>query len=809
METENDQFNLYQKDEWKIVYTDWNPEEHSLREALCTLGNGYFATRGAMEEQKAGGINYPGTYLAGGYNRAVSVIKDKNIENEDLVNWPNWLYLTFRINDSGWFDISKTEVIEFNLTLNLKEGILERKVRFRDSELRETTLISRRIVCMHDMHVAAIEWQIIPENWHGDITIRSGIDGNVQNDGVERYSELNGKHIEVLESGELENKGIYLTCQARQSKMRMTQSSFLRIYIDDKEQEEITQRRIEGNEVYEDVNLQCDRLQTIRVEKFVSLYSSKDRAMSDTFTEAQSKLNQIQSFNQLFHEHRISWSYIWGLSNVEMETSGNEILILRLHIFHLHQTVSDNSIGLDIGVPSRGWHGEAYRGHIFWDELYIFPFIIFHSPQLARSLLMYRYHRLPKAREAAMESGFSGAMFPWQSGSNGREESQEIHLNPQSGRWIPDNTRFQRHIGAAVAYNVWQYYQGTGDKDFLATFGAELILNTAMFWSDIAEYNENKGRYEIKGVMGPDEYHTNYPGSEKPGLDNNAYTNFMAAWNIQCALNLLDIFKGEHASMLAQKVGFDKKEVNRWKDITRKMYIPFSENNIILQFDGFDKLKDLDWEKYHTEYGETLRLDRILEKEGDSPNNYKASKQADVLMLFYLFSAGELESFFRQLGYEFLPEYIPENILYYNKITSHGSTLSQVINAWVSSRSHRKQSWYSFRQALLSDFHDVQGGTTPEGIHLGAMAGTVDIIQRCYTGMEIREDALWFNPRLPDEIKELNIQIRYRSHWIQVRLNKQKMWIEFDKGWADPVTVKINGKTKIFDRNDSAEFELS
>src|SRR5690606_33560139 len=157
--------------------------------------------------------------------------------------------------------------------------------------------------------------------------------------------------------------------------------------------------------------------------------------------------------------------------------------------------------------------------------------------------------------------------------------------------------------------------------------------------------------------------------------------------------------------------------------------------------------------------------------------------------------------------YEFLPENIPENIRYYNKITSNGSTLSQIINAWVSSRSHRELSWYSFRQALLSDFQDVQGGTTPEGIHLGAMAGTVDIIQRCYTGMEIREDALWLNPRLPDEIKEINFQILYRSHWIRLKVFQKKIHIQFDKGWAEPVKMNISGRIKTFDKNESAEFE--
>ena len=192
-------------------------------------------------------------------------------------------------------------------------------------------------------------------------------------------------------------------------------------------------------------------------------------------------------------------------------------------------------------------------------------------------------------------------------------------------------------------------------------------------------------------------------------------------------------------------------------------------------------------------------------KENDSPNFYKASKQADVLMLFYLFSSEELEKFFNQLGYEFKPEYIPKNIDYYQKITSHGSTLSQVIHSWVYARSDRERSWKSFEKALLSDINDVQGGTTPEGIHLGAMAGTVDIIQRCYTGLEIRDDVLWLNPRLPHEIEEIKFHIRYRSHWIKLKINHKKLWIDFDKGWADPVEINVCGKSKLFKTNDSAD----
>ena len=177
-------------------------------------------------------------------------------------------------------------------------------------------------------------------------------------------------------------------------------------------------------------------------------------------------------------------------------------LKLRVHIFHCLQTASPHSIDLDVGIPARGWHGEAYRGHIFWDELFIFPFLSLRLPTLTRALLSYRYRRLPEAKRAAREEGFEGAMFPWQSGSNGREETQKLHLNPESGRWNPDNTHRQRHINAAIAFNIWQYYEATDDYEFLTAFGAEMFLEIARFWASIRDLQRGNRPLRDQGSHG-------------------------------------------------------------------------------------------------------------------------------------------------------------------------------------------------------------------------------------------------------------------------------------------------------------------
>lgn len=795
---------------WILRYEGWKPGEQSHREALCTLGNGIFATRGALEEVPENKYNYPGTYLAGGYNRATSHIAGKDIENEDLVNWPNWLFLTFRHPDGPWFDLEDVEVLEYIQELNIKEGSLLRKMKFRDKKGRITSLISHRIVSMHNSHEAALKWVLMPENWSGKITIRSAIDGRVRNYGVERYQDLESNHTRVRKKGLTKDHFLYLSAESLQSEITVSMASSIKITRADSEILGERHRVAQENFTGEDITIECEQLYPVNIEKIVTLYSSKDFAISDPLTEALSHLKRIDGFSGIKNNNKNEWAGIWEMSDIAVENDdkNDHQLILRLHIFHLYQTVSRNSIGYDTGVPSRGWHGEAYRGHIFWDELYIFPFINLHNPQLARSLLMYRYRRLPEAREGARKAGYRGSMFPWQSGSNGREESQVIHLNPRSGRWIPDNTHLQIHINAAIPYNVWQYYQSTGDIEFLIVYGAEIIFSTALFWASAVVENPQENRYEIRGIVGPDEYHTSYPGSDRPGLNNNAYTNFMASWVLNCALEIFDMINEDSLRELQVRLGFDESDVESWKKISSRMYIPFSEKGIIMQFDGFEELKDLDWKKYHSHYGETMRLDRILEKENDSPNNYKACKQADVLMLFYLFSSDELMKMFDIMGYEFKAEQIPVNIHYYQSITSHGSTLSRVIHSWVYVRSERNRSWPKYLEALKLDVEDEQGGTTSEGIHLGAMAATIDMVMRNYSGMEIRENVLWFNPRLPEEVKAISFNLRYRSHWIKMRITKNKISLDFKKCWADTVIISIRGKKRTFKTDDYKEFNL-
>jgi len=804
---------LEEENTWWLVHDGYNPEEEGLREALCTLGNGYFATRGATSESQADGVHYPGTYLAGGYNRLQTDIAGRVIENEDLVNLPNWLCLELRVPGEDWFDPAGVEILSYTQELHIKTGVLHRRMQWRDAAGRETRLHSRRMVSMADMHMASMEVVVVPLNWSGKLEIRSSLDGRVINSGVERYRSLKDKHLEPVYTGRINEDTVLLKVRTNQSRIGISQAARTEVFSEDEPL--VVERSTVEEPGYISQSLVLDVSQGSRVviEKTVALFTSRDNAISECSLEAQKAVAEADRFRGLFEQHALAWSHLWRRFEVALRLYRKQEQhyvqrILRLYRFHLLQTACMHSMDIDVGMPSRGWHGEAYRGHIFWDELIIFPFLNYRTAQITRSLLMYRYRRLPEARKAARRLGYKGAMFPWQSGSDGREETQQVHLNPVSGNWLPDNSHLQRHINAAIAYNVWQYYQVTGDLEFLSWYGAEMILEITRFWASLAEYDPELDRYEIKGVMGPDEYHDAYPDAVTPGLDNNSYTNIMVVYIMNRALDLFEILPQEYLRELCEKLEIEDVEIERWKEISRKMKVVFHADGIISQFEGYEDLEEFDWEGYRRRYGNIQRLDRILESEGDTPNRYKVSKQADVLMLFYLFSAEELGSLILQLGYDFDHETIPRTIDYYLRRTSNGSSLSWIIHSWVATRRDRSHSWELFNVALLTDFADVQGGTTPEGIHLGAMAGCVDMVGRGYTGLECRGDVLRFNPAFPEELDGLNMLIRYRGRWLDLDISTQRFKVHALSGGAGPIKIEVGGDVLELREGETAEVEL-
>ena len=732
---------------WSLVYEGFSPAEEGLREALCTLGNGYLASRGAAPEMSAGDVHYPGTYLAGCYNTLADDVGGRTVENESLVNQPNWLPLRFRVEDGPWFDPSVAKLLAYRQELDMRHGLLLRTVRFEDGSGRVTRVRQRRLVHMGDPHITALETTFEAENWSGRLHVDCAIDGSVQNAGVERYRALAGRHLRAVSTTVLDDESVLLEAETTRSRVRVAVAARTTVWSGDEKVPVAMSPSTAPDRAGHHFDLDLEAGSPLVVEKVAAVFSSRDNAISDPATNAGRRLAAAGRFRSMRTTHEIRWAHLWRRCAIDVEydkAAGDGEIARRLnvHLFHLLQTVTKHSADLDVGVPARGLHGEAYRGHVFWDELFIFPYLNLRLPKLTRGLLLYRHRRLPEARAAASACGYAGAMFPWQSASDGHETTQTAHLNPLSQRWMPDASHLQRHVNAAIAYNTWQYYEATGDDEFLSFYGAELIIEIASFLASAAVYDEADDRFHLRGVVGPDEYHEAYPGAEAPGIDDNAYTNVMAAWVLMTARRVVEVLGPDRGGEILEALGVSADDLEQWDAVSRRLHVPFLADGVMAQFEGFGDLDELDWEDYRQRFGDISRLDRILEAEGDSPNRYQLTKQGDVLMLLYLLDAEALEEMLHRLGYDPAPGFIGRTIAYYLPRTAHGSTLSRVVHAWVLARADRASSWGFFLDALRGDVEGGDGSTTHEGIHLGAMAGTVDLLQRCYAGARPRDGVL-------------------------------------------------------------------
>ncbi|MEA2370239.1 MAG: hypothetical protein QOH12_633 [Solirubrobacteraceae bacterium] len=796
-------------DERPLAYDDFDPAAEGLREALTSTGNGYFATRGAAEWEDADDVHYPGTYAHGLYNRETTIMGGRPVLNEDLVNLPNWLVLKLKIAGEDAIRFDNVELLDYRHEYDIGTAMVSRRLRFRDRGGRETELRSRRFTSMAHSHQAAIEWTITALNWSGPVEVVSALDGRVTNGGVARYNQLEGRHLDPVSPRTFGPDVIALQVETRQSNIYIAEAA--RTCVFDGAGERSVSRSLYQMEDYiqQVLGFEVDQGGPVRVEKLVSFYTSRDRAINEPLTNAGISVRRYPSFDEALQRHTRAWDELWRSSDIYLPGNERVQQLLRLHISHILQVCSLHTTNHDAGVPARGLNGEAYRGHVFWDELYVFRYLTSRLPEITRELLMYRYRRLGEARAAAREAGYTGAMFPWQSGSDGSEETQIVHLNPLSGQWDEDLSHRQRHVNAAIFYNVWHYHEATDDLDFLRDHGAEIMLEIARFWGSIAHYNPERDRYEIWGVMGPDEFHEKYPGAEEPGLRNNAYTNVMVAWICEQAQVVLGLLSERRRDTLRAKIGLTDDEIVRWGEMSRKMFVPFHGDGIISQFEGYEDLCELDWDAYRETHGNIQRLDRILRAEDDHPDRYKLAKQADTVLLFFLFTPPEIAHLLARLGYAWDSGSTRRNIDYYDERTSHGSTLSYVAHAGVLAPIEPEHSWERFLIALESDVGDIQGGTTKEGIHLGVMAGTLDLMQRAYTGAQVRRGVLYFQPILADRLQGLSFPMQVHGTPIRVSVGDGELTVVITGGFSRPIRVGIGDDIRELGPGERCTFKLA
>jgi trehalose/maltose hydrolase-like predicted phosphorylase/phosphoglycolate phosphatase-like HAD superfamily hydrolase len=792
----------------QIVYDDPAPEQEGTVESLCTLANGYLGTRGSRPWARDDGKSYPGTYLAGTYDRLATRVGERTLETESLVNAPNWLPVTFRIEAGPWLG-GGVEPSSHHVRLDLRCGVLVRRATVVDLSGRRTAVVERRIVSMDQPHLVAQEIHFVALNWSGRIEVRAGLDADVEDDETVEDRLLAHHHLQLLDARGDPDGHLGLRVRTLQSRIEVALAARCRL----SGPSPATRWTVGGPRgqpaVWAGLDLGEGRRATL--EKVVAVYTSRDRAISEPGLAAGEAVAEAPDFAALVDRHRAAWGMLWRQARLEPQVrtgdAGEVRRELDLHLFHVLAVASPHVADLDAGLGARGLHGEGYRGHVFWDTMFTFPVLNLRFPTVSRALLDYRIRRLPAARRAAGAGGRRGAQFPWQSGSDGRDETPTQLFNPRSGRWMPDRSRFQRHVGLSIAYDVWQYWQATGDVEFIIERGAALLIEIARYFADLTVWDPDLGRYRIPGVVGPDEFHDGYPWSTEPGVTDNAYTNVMTAWLLDRATDLLDRLPGREAGMLADRLGLDPAEVARWEELVRLLNVPFHDG-VLSQFAGYERLEPLDLAAYRRRYGQIGRLDLILEAEGDAVRRYQVTKQADALMLLYLLSAEELRSVLARMGFGLDPGTIRRTVAYYTGRATGGSSLSAVVHAWVLARGDRRASWDHFRQALGADVAGGLDGTTREGIHLGAMAGTVDLLQRCYAGLEIRDDALWFHPLLPEELTALRFGVVFRGIRLGVDIDHHRFRVAAERGANPPVTLMVAGEPQVLLPGAAMEFPL-
>ncbi|WP_268235536.1 HAD-IA family hydrolase [Kocuria dechangensis] len=793
-------------DPWRMVYHGFDPAHEGHREALTTLGNGYMATRGAHPERRDDGTHYPGTYLAGIYNRATCTIHGQELEEEHLVNTPNWLPVDLRIGQGPWWSTGGLDTAGERRELDLRQGVLTRCLSLTGPEGQCVSVVQRRLVSMHAPHLAALETTVTAQGFSGPVSIRVGIDAAVTNTNVHDYIGTGGQHLTAPVFTEPDPDTVLCEVLTTQSQIRLGLA--VRTTIDGASARAHPGISEEGRYCRQ-YDLELTDGHPVTVLRTAAVATSRDRAISSPATAVQAELSRHRGdFASLLQPHAGAWRRLWERFAITFDADRQSQLVLNLHVFHLLQTVSEHTAALDAGVPARGLHGEGYRGHVFWDDLFVFPVLGLRVPETTEALLDYRWHRLDAARAAARTKGLSGAMFPWQSGSDGREETPRQLYNRRADHWVPDYSHRQRHVGLAVAYNAWQHYQVTGDRAWLAARGAELIIEVTRLFSSLAGYDPETDRFHIDHVVGPDEYHDGPPGSPGAGFRDNAYTNVLTSWLCDRAGAVLTELAGHPARELIDRLQITAEEIAHWEHLARRLAVPFHDG-IISQFAGYGELLELDWAGYRARYGSIERLDLILEAENDTPNRYKLAKQADVLMLIHLLGPEGTTRALDRLGYAFDQEDLRRTVEYYLARTAHGSTLSRVAHASVLAQIDTTRAWSVFRQALLADLDDTQGGTTREGVHLGAMSGTIDIVVRAFAGLHIETAALAFTPRLPEHLREVGFQVLYRGHRIDVALSTDALHVRLQPSSAPPVHISVAGDHAELSGGHDHSFPLS
>jgi kojibiose phosphorylase len=720
-----------------LIYTDWtlsetnfDPEQLHIRETVFTIGNGHLGTRGSFEE---------------GYPEALSatlihgVYDDVPVIYTELANCPDWLSLMISV-DGERFRLDRGEILHYERQLDLHYGLLSRSVRWQSPTGKTLDLKFERFASLDDQHVLGLRCQITPIDFSGTIEVQSSLNGYPENQGF--------NHWEQLDQGELEQgieQGIWLQVRTRTSHIELVMAAKIAVIGTE------ASFQVASPPGYHTLTttFMAAAGQTISVEKVVTVFTSQETERP--VQAAQDKLAALSSYALLIEAHQQAWNAVWQHSDIVIEGDRTAQLAVRYNLFQL--LISASSHNDRVSIPAKTLSGFGYRGHIFWDtEIFILPFFTFTQPAIARSLLTYRYHTLEGARRKARHSGYQGAMFAWESAANGDEVTpmSSIPTDPYAEAvriWCRDR---EIHLSADIAYAVWHYWQATGDDHWLRDYGAEIILDTALFWMSRLEWHAKQERYELCGVIGADEYH------EK--VNNNAFTNRMVQWHLEKAVAVYEWLQQrfpDRSVELIQKLQLTSENLLLWQTMIAKLYIPHDDKTgLIEQFEGFFQLQDIDLSKYEPR---DRSMQAVLGIDGT--NQRQVLKQPDVLMLLYLMRDTQA-----------LPDYcnvLQKNWDYYAPRTdsTYGSSLTPAIHASLAANlGDTADAYKQFMQAALTDLDDNRGNTT-DGIHAASAGGVWQAVVFGFGGIQLKDSAPVATPHLPPTWTRLKFKLNWRGTW--------------------------------------------
>jgi kojibiose phosphorylase len=712
--------------DWTVIETEFNPELLHPRETIFTIGNGYLSTRGSFEEDYP--LSWSTTLIHGVYDQVPLVYTE-------LANCPDWLLLMVSINGER-FRLDQGDVLSYERRLDLRSGILSRRVRWRSPSGQTVDLHFERFASLADEHILGLRCQIAPVDFEGMVEIQATINGYAENMGF--------SHWEWIDQGGA-NDRIWLYAHTRTSHIKLGMACEV---------------RIEGTQISPQVTsapgypsltaaFPVTVGQTVTVEKLTTVFTSREVTAPEQ--AAKDKLTELPSYTDLLEAHQQAWDRVWEHSDIVIKGDRQSQLAVRYNLFQL--LISAPRYDDRVSIPAKTLSGFGYRGHIFWDtEIFILPFFIYTQPALARNLLTYRYYTLPGARRKASRYGYKGAMFAWESAETGDE------VTPRWGTpndpyaediriWCRDR---EIHISADIVHAIWSYWQVVGDDEWMRDYGAEIIFDTAIFWMSRVEWNNQNERYEIRGVIGADEYHEQ--------VDNNAFTNRMVQWHLEKAIFIYDWLRQnfpERAVELEQQLQLTQGRRSRWHDIAANLWIPYdSSTGLMEQFEGFFSLEDINLENYEPR---ERSMQTILGIEG--ANKRQVLKQPDVLMLLYLMRQSQ--------EFPYSPDILQKNWNYYAPRTdiTYGSSLGPAIHAILAADLGKPAPAYQhFLQAAMVDLEDKRGNAA-DGIHGAAAGGIWQAVILGFGGIKLTEKGFTATPQLPPNWTQLKFKLHWRGQW--------------------------------------------